>query len=262
MMPNPKDYDNQDDWMAACVPTHIEEGDEQDQAVAACINIWQNRNKAMDNALKTISRTDDELVVGNYIVLFGGRDLEGHGSESVNADGSKGEYFTADTELESSYTKTGYLHVDWEHSNGELDDEILGLVDWKTARIDDKGVFVERVLNRRSQYVQWLEGLIDAGLIGNSSEAVPAGVQKAADGQIQRWPLYRDSLTVQPMEPRMITENYIQAFKALGITIPVPEHTEPEPEPTEATPEGAEASVVAVGRAKVHLFNFLNDWRS
>ena len=32
------------------------------------------------------------------------------------------------------------------------------VVDWKTARKDDKGWFVERVLSRRNQYVQWLEG--------------------------------------------------------------------------------------------------------
>jgi hypothetical protein len=214
----------------------------------------------MDNALKAISKTDEELRVANYIVVFGGRDLEGVGSDTINPDGSKGEYFTKATVFDSPYTRAGSLYVDWEHADGELGDEILGLVDWKTARVDDKGVFVERVLNRRSQYVQWLEDLIDAGLIGNSSEAIPAGVQKAADGAIERWPLYRDSLTVQPMEPRMITENHLQAFKALGIDVPAPEHTEPEPEPTEATPEGAEASVVAVGRAKVHLFNFLNDF--
>ena len=63
-----------------------------------------------------------------------------------------------------------------------------------------------------------------------------------------RWPLVRDSLTVAPMEPRMLTENTIQAFKALGV--PVPEHTtEPEPE-TEAEPE-ADQSAVSVVKAKV-----------
>ena len=61
------------------------------------------------NALKTISSTDDELRVGNYIVLFGGRDLEGIASDAKNADGSLGEYFTKDTQLESSYTKAGVL---------------------------------------------------------------------------------------------------------------------------------------------------------
>jgi len=262
-MPDVADFNTEKEWMEACVPARKEEGDEQDQAVAACLNIWRNRNKTVDNALKTIRMTDDELVVGNYIVLFGGRDLEGIASDRINEDGSKGEYFTSKTVFDSPYTKAGTLYVDWEHGQGELGDEILGLVDWKTARVDDKGLFVERILNRRNQYVQWLESLIDAGLIGNSSEADPSGVEKATDGAITRWPLRRDTLTVQPMEPRMITENYIQAFKALGINIPALDDTETEPEPeTEAEPEGAQASasvVKAKARATLLLIELMED---
>jgi hypothetical protein len=255
-MPNVADYDNQDDWMAACVPERRAEGEAQDQAVAVCLNIWRDRNKTMSNTLKALSRNDAELRAGNYIVLFGGRDLEGVGSDNINADGSTGEYFTPQTVLESSYTKAGALYVNWEHGQGELGDELLGVVDWKTAHVDDKGVFVERVLNRRNQYVQWVEELIDLGLIGTSSEAAPDGVEKAVDGEIVRWPLFRDTLTVTPMEPRMLTENSIQAFKALGI--PVPDDTaEPEPE-TETEPE-AGTPAVSVVKAKAKLIRFLLD---
>jgi len=174
------------------------------------------------NALKAISQTDDELRVGNYLVVFGGRDLEGLASPHTNPDGSRGEYFTADTELESEHTKSGVLFVDWEHGTDTAPGpgDVLGVVDWKTATRDERGVWVERVLNRRSRYVQWLEPLIAEGLIGTSSEAVPDEVEKAADGQITRWPLRRDTLTVQPMEPRMMTENHLLAFKALGVPVP------------------------------------------
>ena len=90
------------------------------------------------NELKAISRTDDELRVANYIVLFGGRDLTG-------------EFFTPETVVESAYTKSGILHVDFEHGLdpdkvGMGADEVLGYVDWKTAVVDDTGIFVERVL--------------------------------------------------------------------------------------------------------------------
>ena len=207
------------------------------------------------NALKALSKTDDTLTVGNYIVLFGGSDLEGLGSDRVNPDGTRGERFTADTVLESSYTKAGFLHVDWEHSGGEIGGAILGVVDWKTVKVDEKGVFVERVLDRRSRYVQWVEGLIAQGLIGTSSEPVPEGVEKAADGTILKFPLRRDSLTVIPMEPRMMAEfgdNTLQAFKALGIS--VPEHTT-EPEPAETEPEAdPSAASVAGTRADIILF--------
>ena len=207
-----------------------------------------------DNTLKAISATDDELRVGNYIVLFGGRDLEGIASPTVNPDGSKGEYFTPETELESPYTKAGRVFVDWEHRQGELGDELLGVVDWKSAKIDDRGVFVERVLNRRSAYVRWLEDLIADGLIGTSSEAVPDAVEKATDGRITRWPLRRDTLTVQPMEPRMLRDNHITALKALGV--PVPERNADEPEPAEAEPE-ADLSAVSVAKAKARCKQIL-----
>jgi len=208
----------------------------------------------MNNALKALGKTDDELTVGNYIVLFGGRDLEGIASPNVNADGTKGEYFAPDVDLESPYTKAGALYVDWEHREGELGETPLGIVDWKTAKRDDKGWFVERVLSRRNQYVKWLEGLIEEGLIG----------QKRADGAIVRWPLVRDTLTVTPMEPRMLTENHLQAFKALGINLAQNDtETEPEPE-TETAPEASPDAVAVVGakaRAELLLQDITEDQR-
>lgn len=176
------------------------------------------------NALKAIAETDTEYTVGNYIILFGNpaqRDLEGLASKRTNPDGSKGEYFTKSTNLESTYTQTGMLYIDWEHGNDDLSqDEVLGYVDWKSAQIDERGVFVNRVLNRRNKYVGWLKTLIDAGLVGTSSQAIESRVQKANDGAIIRWPLKRDTLTVSPMESRMLSENTIQALKSLAGEIP------------------------------------------
>jgi hypothetical protein len=45
-MPDVSDFDNEQDWMAACVPTRIEEGDEQKQAVAVCFSMWREREKS------------------------------------------------------------------------------------------------------------------------------------------------------------------------------------------------------------------------
>lgn len=176
------------------------------------------------NYMKAISKNDEALRVANYIVLFGGRDLEGFGSPRKNPDGTRGEYFSPEVDLESSYLKSGQLYVDWEHGRdpdeqGLDQDEVLGYVDWKTAKKDERGWFVERVLNRRSKYVQWLEELIEAGLVGNSTEPVQKGIEKKANGEIVKWPLKRDTLTVNPMEPRMLTGNQLQAMKALHITL-------------------------------------------
>lgn len=198
-----------------------ERTDEGKATGCGCDEISDEIGNGDGNALKAVGKTETELRVANYMVLFGGRDLEGVLSPRRNADGSAGEYFTKSTAFDSQYTDVDLLAVDWEHGVGELGkDEVLGRVDWKTARVDDRGLFVERVLNRRNRYVKYLEELIEAGLIGNSSEAVSDGVEKAADGKILRWPLRRDTLTVSPMEPRMMTENAIVAVKALSERYP------------------------------------------
>jgi len=214
-------------------------------------------SKTITNELKAISRTDDTLTVANYLVVFGGRDLEGIGSPRINPDGSRGEYFMPDTDIESEYTKAGVVFVDWEHGTEDAPgaEDVLGIVNWKSARKDERGWWVERVLNRRSQYVKWLEELIDAGLIGTSSEAIDGQVEKAEDGKILKWPLRRDTLTVTPMEPRMITENHLQAFKALGIDVPDDNAPELEQEP-EASPE-ADTSAVDVARARARAQQIL-----
>jgi HK97 family phage prohead protease len=43
-MPDPKDFDSQDAFMDVCIPERIDEGDEQDQAVAVCTSMWEDRS--------------------------------------------------------------------------------------------------------------------------------------------------------------------------------------------------------------------------
>ena len=179
--------------------------------------------------LKTISKTDDELRVGNYMALFGGGDLEG-------------EHFTPETDFESAYTKHGRLDVSWEHGLGQRLDgkdspgpnDVLGFVDWKTAKTDAMGLWVERVLDRRNAYMKYIEVLIENGLISNSSEALSEYVKKGRNGEITSWPLYKDTLTVWPMEPRMMTANVISAVKGLNIM----------PDPTEENISDAETKAL------------------
>ena len=195
----------------------------------------KNRKAIEPNALKALSRTDDELVVGNYIALWGdangshlngGRDLEGVLTPRKNADGSTGEFFTKSTNFESDFTITNTVIVDLEH--GQQPDKVgptdnpLGRVDWKSAKADDVGLFVKRFLNRRNQYIRMLDelGFFDKGLVGTSSQAVSAQVRKSPDGEIERWPLERDTLTATPMEPRMMTDNQLSALKALQAEMP------------------------------------------
>jgi hypothetical protein len=85
--------------------------------------------------------------------------------------------------------------------------------------------------------------------VGNSSEAIPEGVQKADDGAITHWPLKRDTLTVTPMEWRMAKENVLRAAKALGII-------ETDTKTQEAEPE-ADPSAASVVKASVDIELFI-----
>jgi HK97 family phage major capsid protein len=193
------------------------------------------------NTLKAIEVNDDTLRVGNYFILFGGNDLSGFvpGTTLVaikNRDGSVGERFAKNVDIDSDYLKTGFVYVDFEHGHdpdkvGNDRDTILGYVDAKSIRRDGIGIWGERILNRHHKYMRWLETLIDAGIMGSSTEPVQSAVEKTADGTITRWGLKRDTLTVTPAEARMKNENVLAALKALDITLP-------EPEPTD-DPEGS-----------------------
>lgn len=189
------------------------------------------------NALKFIGSTDTELRVGNHIVLFGNekqRDLDN-------------EFFTPNTNLESSYTRANMVIEDWEHGYGPEEDgmgpsadEIFGRVDWSTAKSDQYGVWVERVLDRRNKYMQYIEPLLNAGMIGTSSESIPEDVQILKTGEIVNWPLRRDTLTVMPAEPRMLLDNrLVAAMKSLAIALPT----------NEAKPEAARSAAAEAAKA-------------
>jgi hypothetical protein len=84
-----------------------------------------------------------------------------------------------------------------------------------------------------------LESLIDEGLIGTSSEAIPDQVKKKKSGEIENWPLMRDTLTVTPMEPRNLSENVLQSVKALSDRIPGLKALLPEDQPQAQTGGGS-----------------------
>lgn len=158
---------------------------------------------------------DNDLVLDGYIALFGGTDLVG-------------EHFAPDTKFDSSYTSKNVVLIDWEHGlepdgvkNQPGVDDVLGKVDWLTARNDDIGLLARHVLDRRESYVsEFVEPLARAGLLGSSSEAVPKGITREPGGKITAWPIKRQSLTVNPAEPRLLTDNQLQVIKSLSEKYP------------------------------------------
>jgi len=60
-MPEPMMDEDKDKFMERCVPMMMEEGMENDQAVAACMRKFEDKGK---NYLKTLAKTDAEIRVG------------------------------------------------------------------------------------------------------------------------------------------------------------------------------------------------------
>jgi len=42
-VPDPEGFDNESDWMEACMSTATEEGKDNDQAVAMCMRMWADK---------------------------------------------------------------------------------------------------------------------------------------------------------------------------------------------------------------------------
>lgn len=53
-MPDPNNYDNESDWMSACVPTVVDEGRTQEQAVAQCLSMWSNKEEKTKDLFKGV----------------------------------------------------------------------------------------------------------------------------------------------------------------------------------------------------------------
>jgi HK97 family phage major capsid protein len=62
-MPDVNEYETEKDWMSACVPAMIEEGKEQDQAVAACMSMWARKSVDVTPAPE-FADPDDSLKIG------------------------------------------------------------------------------------------------------------------------------------------------------------------------------------------------------
>jgi len=83
---------------------------------------------------------------------------------------------------------------------------------------DDKGLWMEAILDERNEYIEYVRRLIDAGALGLSSGSLPHLVSVDADGTILRFPIVEGSLTHTPADPRTRVVN----LKAMQNLTPQP----------------------------------------
>jgi len=230
-MPDPKEYDSEKDWMAACVPMRIGEGDEQEQAVAACMNIWRNKDAEKTTAIKAVG--DWELEVRG--VPYGGPD---------NRD-SDGEYFTSRTKLHTDRFPSPlvqYYHGLNPDGKPDGDPEIIGEV--KSIEKRDDGVWYRVLLNKASEYAQRVWQAAKDGVARASSGSIAHLWRKNQDGEIINWPVVELALfdaigSRQPANKFAVALPIMQkSYKTAGIELP--DLDEPETEAEDAQAQRAE----------------------
>jgi len=88
---------------------------------------------------------------------------------------------------------------------------------------DDKGLWMEAILDERNEYVEYVRRLIDMGALGLSSGSLPHLVDVSADGTIRRFPIVEGSLTHTPADPRTQAVNLKAVEAPPSPSIPLPQ---------------------------------------
>jgi HK97 family phage major capsid protein len=271
-MPDVNEFTDEKEWMAACVPKRIEEGDTQEQAVGACMGMWSekksvkfgSRHNTQDRQrIRSIRNLTFELepndadpvpeepgeieTIDMETLIAGGKSVKALGegkmggylvtfSDAANPD-LEGDYFTKDTDFGDAETAPVY----YQHGlDPKLGRRRFGKATHKT---DEIGVWAELQLQMRDDYEQWLYAQAEAGRLGWSSGTASHLVEREATGKtfhIKSWPLgLDDSLTLTPAEPR----NTVIPLKSLSDMLPpIPDSLEVSAEVAgDATPNDGKA---------------------
>lgn len=251
-MPDVSDYENEQDWMGACVPMRIEEGDEQEQAVAVCLSMWRDRekksvkigarNSASDRErVRTIRKAARQIDALSLEIEPNDEDAQPEQPEvmfdpdkalvafgnTVKAlgDGRIGGYLVTfsspkDPDLTADFfTKKTEFGTNlnpplfYHHGmDGTLKTRILAK---GSIKYDDAGVWYEAQLAMRDEYEQYIYQMIENGKMGYSSGAMSHLVEREQVGKawwIKTWIIGEASLTPTPAEPR----NTVIPLKSLG----------------------------------------------
>jgi phage head maturation protease len=143
--------------------------------------------------IKGIDAETGALRVSGYLVVF---------SDEASPD-LTGDYFTKATDFGAlsdgaAVTLPAYFHHGLDST---IKTERIGRAELK---MDDVGVFADYWIERRQAYLQ---KLVEAGHMGQSSGAVAHLVERAEGPEgkawwLKAWPLGEASLTPEPAEPR------------------------------------------------------------
>lgn len=106
-MPNPKSYKTKKDFMAACIPIVLKEGTAKgnDQAVAVCSSMWQQRNKTKGSHMDTLDHKLPEDLTG--VLPFDADSSNDKNSESCSTESASSDMALAGTSQKTTASVQG-----------------------------------------------------------------------------------------------------------------------------------------------------------
>jgi len=296
-VPEPKEGENRDTFVKRCIPALIDEGKEQDEAVAICNSMWKEAQGGKAIPVGTLQRLIDEakaesmedyeraVVRGQpadnaeqpdnaptVAVKFlreqdGGAVVGGHialWGDPEHKD-LQHDYFTPDTwlGLDEYPTVPALFH----HG---LDPTVGASVIGKRikAGVDGHGAWVEDWLDKSNKYWAMVKPLLDAEVLHYSPGSAPHLVKRQEDGRLDSYPIVEDTMTVIPAQHRLRPIEQIKAaYKAAGLEFTLDEGAEPsgdgEPDKKDeaggasAGAEGQDESRSESGKAKARAIELL-----
>lgn len=180
-------------------------------------------SKSFDYCIKRLGETDEAWRIGGYGMIWGSgkqRDL----SPWPNADGSKGEFFTPQTQgLDDLPVKVITFEHDKEKGpDGNPFRHVLGTT--VLERDDVVGRWIEALIEKRRKYAGYVVDLIDQQVLNFSSETASHWREVAEDGEIKMWRTAGYTTTTHPMEPRLTDVNRLKAYyKSLDLDLAEPD---------------------------------------
>ncbi len=241
--------------------------DEVSQIKSKIVSAWK---KLIDKAGPPSAgkAIDDLLELNGYTQLYGseiksiGEDtLRGYAVRFGDADHAdlQRDYYTKSTDFWLDHfgwpRPITYHHgMDAQTRN----DPVIG--HWLKAGVDDVGVWMEGQMDRAHAYYKAMKELAQRGYLRLSSDSAPQWVirerQQNGVNEIKRWPLVTSSVTVTPMEPRMLPVEVKAYLAEIGMDI---DDSQEAINPDDARHDGAKASDDERARKLLlewELFNF------
>lgn len=232
-MPDIENYDTQKDWMKACVPVVMDEGKEQDEAVAQCLNMWREAHDENKIIRFTPQRVRPyKTTEGEWRLEVLGAPFGGH----VGGKDYQGEFFSPRTDFMvdvGDERPVLYYHGDMPSGTKQPKPQVIGRA--KVARKDEKGLWFEVILDKSKKLAQRIWDAAVKGIVKASSGAVNYLVRRAQDGELLSWPI--GELTLVDQGQGRIAANQLATVSLKTVyaeaELELPENFVQEPERSE-----------------------------